>query len=111
MTEKNPLEDPQTARTSHALQRLHQKFGTRRLADAIGCTVSQYYHWMRSGEMPYTEYTGETTYASQLALLYPDLVTLSELLPARPHYPDQIIIDRNHLTTWQRICLAAMGVA
>lgn len=65
---------------STALQRAIRKLGPYKIATLCGVKGPSVYKWDKSGYLPRTEWTGETTYAERIAAAMDGEVTVEQLL-------------------------------
>jgi hypothetical protein len=68
----------------HPLKQAIELVGLGPLAKGLGLTYPAIRKWERAGRLPRTEWTGETNYAGQIAVLTDNRVTKAQLLGKWP---------------------------
>lgn len=68
----------------HPLRQAIELVGLGPLAKGLGLTYPALRKWERAGRLPRTEWTGETNYAGQIAVLTDNRVTKAQLLAKWP---------------------------
>lgn len=68
----------------HPLRQAIELVGLGPLAKGLGLTYPALRKWERAGRLPRTEWTGETNYAGQIAVLTDNRVTKAQLLGKWP---------------------------
>ena len=71
----------------HPLKQAIELVGLGPLSKGLGLTYPAIRKWERAGRLPRTEWTGETNYAGQIAVLTDNKVTKSQLLGKWPELP------------------------